>query len=1162
MAPSLALLLICSLGQTMVPNLVDNPSFERVDEQGRPLLWNWSAGAAKGSYAIDDSTARSGQQSLRITNPAKRSPNVFCELHQVLRLQPNRTYTLSCYVKGPAGTAWIGGGPGWKVRRGFPAGQDWQRVSQTFQTGGDGVWDLLILSEDVTPGFWVDDVLVEEGPVASPFLLPEPLEPGQLQVSIEPDDGRVNLLPNPSFEQVKDDRPVGWSWDPRNTDATLTLDSPGHLGERRLKVTNATPFGAHVYALLRAAGEIEVEPGVTYTLSYYCRTGSSPGRAWVGGGDGWWVRVGVPRTNGEWQRVSRTFTTKETSQRIPLMIITESPTDGFWIDDVQLERKARATAFEDPSGQLPAHLDLTPVGPLAPSGEPLGLWKPDVYPPAEWIFTAHELRYEGGLRLKAPVPGGALELTLTPDQGQPVTARIAPDGGLPARAAVDIRYGLPNTPLQQLTLHAKVVGQQGEVVSVGPRAMKVVTPATIEAKLAQAEARLPQLEQRAKTDDDARCTASVIRNFAAFARTDLQHEQLCRAYDQAVELDQLGAAALAAPPRGLAPRYVTSPLTIAGPTFLGQAKLPDGKVVERPIYFNGYGHFGSVRRGVEGFPDYGLNLIQIEFGPRSVLVAENTVDDRAIDEFISVCERAAKSNVQVNLLLSPHYFPDWALDKWPRLKQFSGGFLKYCIYDPAAKGVIEQSLRHVIPRIKDLPALHSLCLSNEPIVVDLSGSEVAVKMWQDWLAKRFGDLATINRRWGTQFKSLETIPAPPPKFDASAMVYDFTLFNQETFADWHRWMADIIHDLAPNIPVHAKIMMSAHFAPSLHGCWSVAPELFSDLSQLNGNDCCKWPGGGGDWACDWLGENMGYDYQRSAADLPVFNSEDHLIVDGTLTDVSPEFIRNVYWQGAIHGQGAETTWVWERTNELHQGFTGSIMHRPKCAREHGLTSLDLNRAATEVAALAGAPAQVALLWSQASLVWRGGAYRADLRNAYAAANFLDVPLGFINERDCTRYVAGAADRAFATAKVILLPGCSHVPPEVLQALAKFRQQGGTIVPLGECLTHDETGRAVQPPALGAVLPIPSEFSDLPALTSKLREQLVNAGVRPVVPVDQFGVEARSVTLGGARLVNLSNYLREPVKVTLPGPATEVLSGAKVGLELTVEPLVPRLLRLE
>ncbi|MDT7960571.1 MAG: hypothetical protein RQ971_01785, partial [Armatimonadota bacterium] len=94
----------------------------------------------------------------------------------------------------------------------------------------------------------------------------------QAKLTLTPLDAtpNPNLIRNASFEAVEGDLPVGWVWDKRNTDSTVQVVAElGATGQRCLKFTNTTPFGADIYGVLRYEGGVPVQPGTVYTLS--CR---------------------------------------------------------------------------------------------------------------------------------------------------------------------------------------------------------------------------------------------------------------------------------------------------------------------------------------------------------------------------------------------------------------------------------------------------------------------------------------------------------------------------------------------------------------------------------------------------------------------------------------------------------------------------------------------------------------------------------------------------------------------------------------------------------------------------------------------------------------------------------------------------------------------------
>lgn len=1157
-------------------NLVENPTFER--HQGdAPDGWRWEAGAAKAVQVVDTQVARSGKASLRLSNPTAKGPNVYSTLTQTVGVKPNATYTVSCYVRSDdAGLVWIGGGKKWEHRFTFPRNTkgEWQRVVGTFATAsGETTFTLRILTESPTAALWIDDVQLEAGDKATDFVYVAPLEPGQSRLDLSPFDPGQNLVPNPSFEQVDSVRPKGWMWDQRNTDATMTVETGiVHSGATSVKFVNGTAFGAHVYGWFGFTAGVPVKAETTYTLTAFVRS-AKPGRSWIGGGQGWKIRCPVPTTGEEWRRISKTFTTQPGETSFALMFVSESPTDGIWLDDVSLREGIRPLPAALEGTTVTDYVDLAPKERdevLTGGGAPVNTrWAPQRWPEDQWTFSSGPFRAEGILTLADPAAGASVVAELLDGDGKTLLSQTA---AVPADAKavfMTLRGNISEVQAEQVVLRANLLRDDKTLAHYEQR-MELVTPARIRVKLQESVARRDALAERITQLETkglgayARVTSTILDNFIPWVEADIRNDRADRAWDAACLLADMTARAGQSAEFPV-PRYQTGPLAIDGPSTIGSRRFPDGRVEQGPVFLTGYGHFAQVRRDIEKFPGYGCNFFQIEFGPRDVLPDENSYSDRAIDSFREVCDRAAKADVAVNLLLSPHYFPNWALAKWPDLKDCKGGFMQYCVHDPRARNVLEKSLRYAIPRIKDLPALHSVCLSNEPICVDLRGCAVTAKAWPAWLQTRHGDIATLNRRWRTEYQSFADIPIPAPEFTATPMSVDFVRYNQETFAEFHAWMAGIIHEMAPGLPVHAKIMMSAHFGRSLHGMWSVSPELFADLSQYNGNDCCNWFHRTGDWSTGWASMEGGYDFQRSMADLPVFNSENHMIIDGDQGVIPPEHLYTELWQGAIHGQSSTTYWVWERTNSFTDSLTGSILHRPDGIEAFGRCNLDLNRLAPEVVSIQCMPPVLGVLWSASSIV-QGDQHQLAMWRAYEGAAFQGVQLGFLTERRLEAYAKGETKRPLDSLQVLLVPQVTHLSDAARAGLAKLAQTIRVVV-LGDAPACDEYGNPVADAAIprATVLPLPDTAEEL---CQTLAQRLPAWGVQPLVAATDdrgqvpFGVEIRAATHDGHRLAAVCNLLREPRIVTLGTPSTDLISGRNLPPQFTVEPLKPMLLQVQ
>ena len=1167
-------------------NLLNNPSFEKVVGE-KASDWSWEGGEARATCAPDDGAARSGKASLRIQNPSPLKPNVFGSLTQTVRVRPGQRYTLSCYVRTDGGgRAWIGGGRRWQHRVALPAKTEgWQRVAGSFDTEpGETQFTLRINTDSETAGLWIDDVMLEPGGSATEFLYEPPLAAGESRLQVTPFEPGANLAPNASFEEAEGASPTCWAWEPRNTDAQLLLDpAEPHSGKAAVKITNGTPFGAHVYGTLRMAREVAVKPGTSYTLSAFVKTGATPPGAWIGGGEGWRVRRSLPATRGRWERVAHTFVTGEKETAFLLRIVSDRPTDGFWVDDVSLREGARAVPGALEGAALGDFVDLAPAEPPEVLHEGRAIdtrWAPQRWPRDAWTFCGSAFKAEGVATVSNATQPSLLEVVLSDAAGRTVARQQAQLKAGARAAFITLHADLGGRAPERLTMAARML-RGDKVIASHSGEISLVSAERVRVKLAPVTAlrdrlrpQVERLEQRG-LGAASRVTLTVLDNFIPWVESDLRDDKTDRAWDTACLLEQLAARETARVDEILAgraedfpvPRTVTGKLEVSHAQTLGTRRFPDGRTERGPVFFTGYGHFGQARRDVEKFPGYGCNIIQTEFGPNSVLPGETNTSDRAIDDFLALCDRAAQANVAVNLLLSPHYFPAWALEKWPHLKACEGGFFKYCVHDPDARAVIEKSLRRVIPRIKDHPALHSVCLSNEPLCVDLSRCRATAQAWPAWLARRHGDIATLNARWGASYKDFASVPVPKPEFAAAPACLDFVRFNSETFAEFHRWMADVVHALAPDLPVHAKIMMGAHFQKTLHGFWSVDPQLFAALSQYNGNDAYNmYDQDGSLWNNGWRHCQAGYDFQRSMADLPVFNSENHLIVDRDLDVIPPQHLYEALWQNAVHGQSSTTIWVWERCNDFVGDTAGSILHRPDCVEAVGRCALDLQRLAPEVAALQNLAPSVVLLWSPSSVLL-GNDHEHHLGVAYGAANFLGQPLGFATEEKLAELSrTGVAPRPLDSAKVLILPQVTHLPDEARAGLARLRASGVRVVVysaapmLSDYLQPREGGDFETLPKVadsGALFALMSEKETAWQLPAALH--LVDASGRPA-----FGVEIRSAPHKDGFVASVCNHLRRPQAVRLAGAEgrtlTDLITGRPLDAAFTAQPMTPLLIR--
>ncbi len=505
------------------------------------------------------------------------------------------------------------------------------------------------------------------------------------------------------------------------------------------------------------------------------------------------------------------------------------------------------------------------------------------------------------------------------------------------------------------------------------------------------------------------------------------------------------------------PKYLSSERRIDGGSIT--ANTTQG---ERPVYFVGYGHFGSASNDIPVMNNLGASIIQNEIGPSSVIVPRGQgshaglTDDDQFDistaeiysRIVPMLQRAQDNNVCVSLLLSMHYFPSFLYDIYSDLKfGTAGGFLGYHINHPVARRVIEVYLRTIIPVIKDYDALFDICLTNEPVYVS-SGSTYDYRLWQEYLTSKFASVAQLNETLGTTFSSFEEIQMPPDT-ERSALASEWVQFNNGLFSGWHQWMTGIIKEYAPDIPVDAKIMSYMSFAET--SAWrGTSYEQFAEFCDFNGHD--TWSNIDFD-NFKMFYKTAWYDFIGDVKNAPIINSEDHIIGDRSQLYSDEEnrllasFVGADMWQGGIHGRDANTIWVWERSFDDASDFNGSILMRPECIASVGEAALDLNRLSYEVQAFDNTKDDVAILFADTSRVYDAW-YTNSVLLAVEAAACAGKSVKYVTENTIDDLEDGC---------LLIIPNAIAVKSKTLTAVNDYAKAGNEVLLMSKCMDRDEFG---------------------------------------------------------------------------------------------------------
>ena len=687
-------------------------------------------------------------------------------------------------------------------------------------------------------------------------------------------------------------------------------------------------------------------------------------------------------------------------------------------------------------------------------------------------------------------------------------------------------------------------------------------------KLAELQKRIQEGEADGRQMAYQRVDARVVESFLQYVRDDMADGQIShavRALWTVRYLDRVCAKALEE-----AAAILDDPsLDPVVPTYRsGLAAIHDGAFWQggRPLFFTGVGHFDQVRRDTPILTEYGFNIIEIDLGPNSVLTEPGTVDVRPIhNDLLKVLGDAAAHNVAVNLHTAPHYLPQWAFERNPKLSECGLHFIPFCIEAPDSRAIHERYLRTLMPLIADHSALHSVCLSNEPQYV--GKCDYSRKKFHVWIEEKHGSIESANSLYGANFASFADVPIPEDPSNYP-LFFDWCRFNQDRFVAWHAFMRDIVHEYDPDLPVLVKVMSSILDGPRYFAL-GVNHEDFNQLDAIAGNDCHQLFSGNapGEYAQHWQGMALNYTFQRSTAPTsPIFNAEDHVIRDGDWSFIPETHIRAAFWTQALHGQGAATTWVWDR--EQGGNRAENILTRANCVRAMGHVALDLNRLAPEIYALQRVKSDLAILYSHSSLL-PSVAFVEEVAAAFEGISFADTTCDFVTERQ-------AAAGKLGDYRVVVVPRASHIPAGAFEAFQDYVASGGVLVTVGKCFTHDEYGRArnetLEQKGSGRLVEYPSRLTARAyreILDDLLDETGCNRPVRMKAEHGEsiWGVNLRAAEHDGKWLVSLVNFGRRDQTIALHADATimsafNLIEETDAALPITLAPLEPVLLFLE
>ena len=510
---------------------------------------------------------------------------------------------------------------------------------------------------------------------------------------------------------------------------------------------------------------------------------------------------------------------------------------------------------------------------------------------------------------------------------------------------------------------------------------------------------------------------------------------------------------------------------------------------------------------------------------------------------------AEQNDVKIDLLISPHYLSRDLQSTYPEMYAINSGF-GYDMKNALVREFFDLYIRKIIETVGDSPALNSICLVNEPRVNTRTAGVHG--LFQSYLKKEYNnDLNLLNEIYNTEYQSFDDILIPGE--DTYDAIYrDWVFFNDEYYADFYGYLAECVKKYS-DIPVHCKMMSVFN---NLDYCnFGADPELFAEFCDYNGNDCYGFYDGLTGYAMN--SKHMWYDFLKSIKDVPILNSEDHIIEDRN-TNYALNHATQVaadIWQGAIHGRDATAVWLWERGTSKTSDDYGNIRYRPDAIVKVGETNLDLNRNADKIVALQDAKPTVSILYSKNSSIYSGRTYTSGMRNSYKAALMTGSNPDFITEKQLESQKRPKGD-------ILIVPNATNISAAALAQIRKYQNKGGKVIAVGSnCLLRDEHNLLH-----GSAFTF--DFSSPGNDISEIRNYIINNTDNVFVPLRDGAlvedIDVRATVFDNCKLVNLCNlsWAYSVKYVSVDGEVTDIITGNTYKDLVPLEPLKPVLLQLK
>ncbi len=415
------------------------------------------------------------------------------------------------------------------------------------------------------------------------------------------------------------------------------------------------------------------------------------------------------------------------------------------------------------------------------------------------------------------------------------------------------------------------------------------------------------------------------------------------------------------------------------------------------------------------------------------------INEESVTKYAKQFDEMAEYNLSGIFSTAPHYIPNEFYAEHPEIASGNAEYVKFIPDHPTSKEYFEKYYRTIMPRLAGKPAFDSIILMNEPTYYTYK-TPYYLPIFQEAMKEKYGTIEALNKKWGTDYTDFSGIEMPKAE-EATPRFYDWRVFNDRVLPDFNERVSALVKEYDPNVLTQTKVMQTTGISTGgrITGSnnWEkIAPTL--DINGCDGWSYYKSP------TLDIRAQNIFYDLQTDIKTAPTYNTEEHIIQDGSSMIYSYDELKyNIatMWQGAVHGRGGSVVWFWDREarsesgNYLHNPL---LTERPDTVAALGKMTLDLNRLSKEIVAIQDEKANIGMLFSLNSWPYANDCMNT-IYTAYSAAGQNGQKVKFIVESQLEK---------LSEIKTLIIPHCPAVTDATFNAVKVFVANGGKLIVLG------------------------------------------------------------------------------------------------------------------